>query len=163
MTKIIKFQNIHGKTGRFSFEDKRYTYVGGVFAVESTNKKLIQYFQKASSWKAYAPNAEDKVLDLKAENEALKASLTSTEDKKLISELESKSEHLAEELEKLHEQADEAVKTLKAENAELKESVKANVRELEEYISETDQKIADLEAENKALKNDLDEATKPKK
>lgn len=69
----MKFQNRHGKDGKFEFGQKRYSFKDGVFEVNKDRKDLIKFLKASSAWTDYVPTAEDKVKDYSAEIEKLKA------------------------------------------------------------------------------------------
>jgi hypothetical protein len=69
---LIKFQNVHGREGSFSFEGKKYSFLNSVLAVDKSEKSLIKYLKDSSSWADYKPSDKDQAKELKTENEELK-------------------------------------------------------------------------------------------
>ncbi len=116
----MKFKNCHGKTGRFTFKSKKYSFANGVFECTKDEKDLAKHLKASSAWTDYVPSAEDRAKDLKAENEELK---------KENEELKAGSDDSADktEIETLNKLLDEASKDnedLKTEITELKKKTK---------------------------------------
>ena len=90
----MKFQNVHGREGTFTYENKKYSFVCGVLEVDEkdkNNKGLIKFLQDSPAWIDYKPSAEDEAKDLKQENEELKKLLeeSSKENEELKALIES--------------------------------------------------------------------------
>ena len=86
--KKLKFQNVYGREGIFTHNGRKYSFVNGIFQANQSEKELIKFLKDSSAWIDYVPTAEDKVKDLKAENEELKKALEETSEDKQASNSE---------------------------------------------------------------------------
>ncbi len=89
----MKFKNCHGLSGTFTFDNKKYSFLNGVFEVHRTKKlnkeatkediilnkakidaeeSLIKFLTASTAWTDYQPTSEDKVKESKEIIEGLK-------------------------------------------------------------------------------------------